>query len=65
MMKGLSLILLVSSVWAGTIIKSDLVGEYIDGGDKVTHNTNRYGVNFPVPGAIWIWGPNARRSPHG
>ena len=65
MLKQTVLVILVASALAGTVIKSDKVGEEIIGGDTVTHNTYPYGVKFPVPGAIWIWGPNARSSPHG
>ena len=43
------------------IIKSDLSGEFIVGGDTVTENTFDYEIrssSFPISGAIWIWGPD-------
>ena len=50
------------------IIKSDLSGEFIVGGDTVTENTFDYEIrssSFPVSKAIWIWGPNPLSAPAG
>ena len=63
--KLLLLFVLCSLAFSDVVIKSDLVGETLADGDPVTQNTHGYAPGFPVPGAIWIWGPNWNSVPHG
>ena len=59
---GLFLILsLLSTSYAGVVAQSDLNGQVLLDGDKVTQNTHDYGegkFEMPVKGAKLIWGPN-------